>query len=66
MSLAAIQHDLFTRDYPPVMPDDRSPDTWGLRMPVMRAFPRLAVERAEEPVLEARFDEEPERWDGMA
>ena len=39
---------------------------WGLRMPVMRAFPRLAVEPVDEPAAEARWDEEPERWDGMA
>jgi hypothetical protein len=66
MSLAAIHTDLLTHGLPPVMPADRSPDAWSLRMPVMRAFPRLAVERDEEPLVEARFDEEPERWDGMA
>lgn len=65
MSLAAIHHDLLTHSLPPVMPAD-CPDTWALRMPVMRSFPRLAVEPKEEPAVEARLDEEPERWDGMA
>ena len=70
MSLAAISTDLLTHGLPPAMPVvplvDRSPDAWTLRMPVMRAFPRLAIERDEEPIAEAHFDEEPERWDGMA
>jgi len=52
-----------------VMPLDREPDAWTVRMPivpVMRSFPRLAVEPDEQQLVEARFDEEPERWDGMA
>ncbi|MGB7156459.1 MAG: hypothetical protein WBD40_00250 [Tepidisphaeraceae bacterium] len=65
MSLAAMHHDLLTHDRPPGMPTERT-DAWALRMPVMRAFPRLAVERVDEPVIEARWEEEPERWDGMA
>ena len=69
MSFAAMPVEMLTHCPPPVMPLDREPDAWTVRMPivpVMRSFPRLAVERAEEPVVEARFDEEPERWDGMA
>jgi len=66
MSLAAMQHDLLTHSLPPPIPADR-PDAWTRpHLPVMRSFPRLAVERDEEPGAEARFDEEPERWDGMA
>jgi hypothetical protein len=49
----------------PVMPANREQE-WGMRLPVMRAFPRLAVEQVDEPLVEARWDEEPERWDGMA
>lgn len=65
MSLAAMHHDLLAHSLPPAMPVD-CPDTWGLRRPVMRSFPRLAVEQDEVPLPEARFEEEPERWDGMA
>ena len=64
-----IPVEMLTHCPPPVMLLDREPDAWTVRMPivpVMRSFPRLAVEREEEPVVEARFDEEPERWDGMA
>ena len=46
------------------MPANRQ--EWRARLPVMRAFPRLAVEQIDEPLVEARWDEEPERWDGMA
>ena len=66
MSIAAICHDVLTHHCPAGMPVDRQPQSWSLRIPVMRAFPRLAVERVEAPLVEARFDEEPERWDGMA
>ena len=69
MSFAAMPVEMLTHCPPPVMPLDREPDAWTVLMPivpVMRSFPRLAVERGEEPVVEARFDEEPERWDGMA
>jgi len=72
MSFAAMPVETLTHCPPPFpIPSDaeREPDVWTARMPivpVMRSFPRLAVERAEEPVVEARFDEEPERWDGMA
>jgi hypothetical protein len=67
MSLAAFRHDLLTHrpPLPPPMPD-RAPDAWSTRMPIMRSFPRLAIERDEQSVVESRFDEEPERWDGMA
>ena len=50
---------------PPVLPGTCDAE-WTVRLPVMRSFPRLAVEPSEEPVLEARFEEDPERWDGMA
>jgi hypothetical protein len=50
---------------PPVHPGTCDTE-WAARLPVMRSFPRLAVERDEEPVVEARFEEDPERWDGMA
>lgn len=64
VAIAVPEEELFT-DAPSVMPAERGID-WPLLRPVMRAFPRLAVERDEEPRIEARFDEEPERWDGMA
>jgi hypothetical protein len=74
MSLAAFHHDLLTHRPPPPMPPtpaDREADAWTARMPaaavpIMRSFPRLAVERDEEALVESTFDEEPERWDGMA
>jgi hypothetical protein len=68
MSLAAFHHDLLTHRPPPMppMPADRETDAWTVRMPVMRSFPRLAVERDEQALVESRLDEEPERWDGMA
>ena len=71
MSFAAIPVEMLTHCPPPIpampeMPVNRAPDAWTVRRSVMRSFPRLAVERSEEPVVEARFDEEPERWDGMA
>ena len=65
MVAVAVRQEMLFNDAPPVMPVDHGPK-WGMRLPVMRAFPRLAVEQIDEPVGEARWDEEPERWDGMA
>ena len=65
MVAIAVRQEILFNDAPPVMPAERGME-WPMRRPVMRAFPRLAVEHDEEPRVEARFDEEPERWDGMA
>ncbi len=64
MVALAVRHEALSNEISPVMLPDRMTD-WGTRLPIMRAFPRLAIERIESPV-EARWDEEPERWDGMA
>ena len=64
VAIAVPQETLFN-DAPPVMPAERGME-WAMRKPVMRAFPRLALECDEQPRIEARIDEEPERWDGMA
>ena len=61
----AIDLDRRLVDVPPGA-NRQSDQRWSDRMPVMRAFPRLAVEVADGPVVDARWDEEPERWDGMA
>ena len=72
MSFAAMPVEMLTHCPPPLpipVDVDREPDAWTVRMPivpVMRSFPRLAVEPDEQQLVEARFDEEPERWDGMA
>ena len=65
MVALAVRHEVLSNDLPPGVPT-QSRHGWGLRTPVMRAFPRLAVEPVDEPAVEARWDEEPERWDGMA
>jgi hypothetical protein len=65
MVALAARHEMLSNDLPPVMPAE-SRYEWGTRRPVMRAFPRLAAERVEEPTVEAQWHEEPERWDGMA
>ena len=65
MVAIAVRQEILFNDAPPVMSAERGME-WPMRRPVMRAFPRLAVEHDEEPRVEARFDEEPERWDGMA
>ena len=65
MVAIAVRHETLFNDAPPVMPSSRAKE-WDARLPVMREFPRLAVEPTDEPVIEARWDEEPERWDGMA
>ena len=64
MVAVAVRQEMLFNEAPPVMPANRQ--EWGARLPVMRAFPRLAVEQIDEPLVEARWDEEPERWDGMA
>ena len=64
MVALAVSHEAFS-NHPSGTPTPSHRD-WTARLPVMRSFPRLAVERAEESLLEARWDEEPERWDGMA
>jgi hypothetical protein len=61
MVALAVRCKALSNDLKPVMPAE-----WGKRFPVIRIFPRLAVERIEPPKAEARWDEEPERWDGMA
>ena len=65
MVALAARHETSSNDYPPAIPAPSRHD-WTARLPVMRAFPRLAVERAEEPTVDAQWHEEPERWDGMA
>jgi hypothetical protein len=65
MLAIAVRQEMLFNDAPPVMPAERGIE-WSIRGPVMRAFPRLAVEHDEERPIEGRFDEEPERWDGMA
>ena len=65
MVAVAVRQEMLFNEAPPVMPANREHE-WGMRLPVMRAFPRLAVDQIDEPLVEARWDEEPERWDGMA
>ena len=65
MVALAVRHEALSNDLPPGAAT-QSRRAWELRMPVMRAFPRLAVEPVDQPAIEARWDEEPERWDGMA
>ena len=64
MVALAFHPEAFTNDLPGVPTQPRA--EWGTRLPVMRAFPRLAAERVEEPTVEAQWHEDPERWDGMA
>ena len=64
MVAVAVRQETLFNQVPPVMPSNR--EQWGMRLPVIRAFPRLAVDQIDEPLVEARWDEEPERWDGMA
>ncbi|HEV2295983.1 MAG TPA: hypothetical protein VGR35_19210 [Tepidisphaeraceae bacterium] len=70
MVALAVEHqmrssNMRSSDAPSAMPGEEG-SCWGMRVAVMRHFPRLAVEPTEEPTVDARWDEEPERWDGMA
>lgn len=65
MVALAVRQEILSNDLPPTLPPEPGQE-WGMRLPVMRAFPRLAVEPIEAPIYEARWEEEPERWDGMA
>ncbi len=67
MLAIAHQSDEMLFDVPPHgAPAEKRHRPWRSTLPVMRSFPRLAAECADEPVVEARLEEEPERWDGMA
>jgi hypothetical protein len=65
MVALAVRHDAICEQMPPTLPAE-STWQWGPHVPVIRSFPRLAADAVEAPLIEARSDEEPERWDGMA
>lgn len=65
MVALAVRSEAASNSRPPAMSVDRVVER-GMRLPVMRAFPRLAVDRAESVAIDFGRDEEPERWDGMA